>query len=389
VEAAARPSFFTSWQSIGTLLAAVPKSSRPMRLRGRSGDETVAMALLGANDRRRWHGLVRSRSLYLNETGDPHFDSPMIEHNAILAAANHETVVWEAVLSWFSGLGREADELHLSGSRLRLPEEVVEARGLTRVERFAPSYSVDLERLKESGGELYPVLSANSRQQLRRTLRYFEQFGPLHLSAPANVAEALTFFTSMKVLHRASWERRGKPHSFTAEFFELLHRLIIERNFVEGGIQLLKACAGERVIGYLYNFRSGNRIYAYQSGFDDADPRERPGILTHALAIAHAFQTGAQVYDFMAGRNRLKESFATRCEPMLWEVVQQPRMVFRLEKLGLQITRALAHSVGPTARRLRRGIFPCEEHKDTAANVAAELAGELRRRESGVLWRSL
>jgi hypothetical protein len=29
VEAAARPSFFTSWQWIGTLLAAVPKSSRP------------------------------------------------------------------------------------------------------------------------------------------------------------------------------------------------------------------------------------------------------------------------------------------------------------------------------------------------------------------------
>jgi hypothetical protein len=100
-------------------LAAVPKSSRPMLLRARSGNETVAMALLGANDRRRWHGLVRSRSLYLNETGDPHFDSPMIEHNAILAAADYETVVWEAVLSWFSGLGREADELHLSGSRLR------------------------------------------------------------------------------------------------------------------------------------------------------------------------------------------------------------------------------------------------------------------------------
>jgi CelD/BcsL family acetyltransferase involved in cellulose biosynthesis len=386
LEAAARPSFFTSWQWIGTLLAAVPKSSRPMLLRARSGNETVAMALLGANDRRRWHGLVRSRSLYLNETGDPHFDSPMIEHNAILAAADYETVVWEAVLSWFSGPGRE---LHLSSSRLRLPEEAVEARGLTRVEWLAISYSVDLDRLKESDGELYPVLSANSRQQLRRTFRYFEQFGPLHLSAPANVAEVLTFFTSMKALHRASWERRGKPHSFTAEFFEPFHQLLIERNFVEGGIQLLKACAEERVIGYLYNFRLGNRVYAYQSGFDDADRRERPGILAHALAIAHAFQTGAQVYDFMAGRNRLKESFATRCEPMLWQVVQQPRMAFRLEQLGLQIRRTLAHSVGPAAHRLRREIFLCKAHKDTAANVATELAGELRRRESGVLWRSL
>ena len=33
----------------------------------------------------------------------------------------------------------------------------------------------------------------------------------------------------------------------------------------------------------------------------------------------------------MAGRNRLKESFATRCEPMLWQIVQQPRLAFRLE----------------------------------------------------------
>jgi hypothetical protein len=126
-----------------------------------------------------------------------------------------------------------------------------------------------------------------------------------------------------------------------------------------------------------------------QSGFDDADRRERPGILAHALAIAHAFQTGAQVYDFRAGRNRLKESFATRCEPMLWQVVQQPRWCLDLEQLGLQIRRGLAHSVGPAARRLRRKIFPCKAHKDTAANVATELAGELRRRESGVLWRSL
>jgi hypothetical protein len=93
------------------------------------------------------------------------------------------------------------------------------------------------------------VLSTNSRQQRRRTFRCFEQFGPLHLSAPANVDEPLTFFTSMKALRRASWERRGKSHSFTAEFSEPFHRLPIDRNFVEGEIQLLKTCAEERVIG--------------------------------------------------------------------------------------------------------------------------------------------
>jgi hypothetical protein len=52
------------------------------------------------------------------------------------------------------------------------------------------------------------------------------------------------------------------------------------------------------------------------------------------------------VYDFMAGRNRLKESFATRCEPMMWHVIQQPRLAFRLEGLARWLKHAFT-----TARR--------------------------------------
>jgi CelD/BcsL family acetyltransferase involved in cellulose biosynthesis len=121
----------------------------------------------------------------------------------------------------------------------------------------------------------------------------------------------------------------------------LFHRLLIERIFAGGETQLLRASAGDRVIGYLYNFRLGNRIYAYQSGFADVDRRERPGIVTHALAIRHAFQSGAGVYDLMAGRNRLKESFSTGCEPMLWQVFQQPRLAFRLEHLSRRFKHAI------------------------------------------------
>ena len=59
LEAVARPSFFTSWQWIGTLLDVLPPASRPGLLRGRAHGETVALALLGANDSRRRRGLVR------------------------------------------------------------------------------------------------------------------------------------------------------------------------------------------------------------------------------------------------------------------------------------------------------------------------------------------
>jgi CelD/BcsL family acetyltransferase involved in cellulose biosynthesis len=357
LEAAGSPSFFTSWHWIGTLLAAVPPASRPRLLRGSIDSETIALALLGVRESRRRHGLVRSRGLHLNEIGDPYFDSPMIEHNGILTVHGYETAVWDALLDWFAGQRDVADELYLSGSKLRVSEEAVEARRLTRRETAVPSYAIDLCRLENSDGELYPVLSANARQQLRRATRYYERSGPLHLEEAAILEEALAFFASMKDLHCASWERRGRAHAFTGEFFEPFHRLLIERSFPEGGTQLLRARAGERIIGYLYNFRLGYNLYAYQSGFDDTDRLARPGFVTHALAIRHAFQSGARVYDFMAGSNRLKESFSTRCEPMLWQVVQQPRWGFRLERLGKQMKQALSQMAKRVNVRARRRVL--------------------------------
>ncbi len=341
LEAAAHRSFFISWAWIGNLLAMVPDASRPMLLRGRAQGETVALALLGNAVTRRRHGLIRSRGFYLNETGDPRFDALTIEHNGILSAARREPAVIDALLSWFVQARGEADELHLSGSLLRLPAAALAAHRLICREIAKPSYSVDLGLLAASDGALDPVLSANARQQLRRAFRHFKAQGPLELCEATTEAEAQDWFSGLKALHCASWERRGIAHSFGSEIFEKFHRRLIERCFAEGMVQLVKASVGARVIGHLYNFQRDGRVYAYQSGFADADPRERPGVVTHALAIRHAFRSGMRVYDFMAGRNRLKESFATRCEPMLWQVLQQPRLAFRLEHLARRLSQRI------------------------------------------------
>lgn len=337
LEAVSRSSFFTSWAWIGTLLAAIPAARRPMLLRGRVQGETVALALLGSASTTRRHGLVRSRGIYLNETGDPQYDAMTIEHNGMLAAPDREPAVLDALIGWFAGQRRDADELYLSGSMLPLPATALAAHRLMCSEFARPCYSVELDRLAASDGALDPVLSANARQQLRRAFRRYEAQGPLRLREAASEAEAQDWFTGLKTLHCTSWARRGIAHSFRGEFFEPFHRLLIERCFAEGAVQLVETRAGERVIGYLYNFCRDGRVYAYQSGFADADPRERPGAVTHALAIRHAFRSGQRVYDFMAGHNRLKASFATRCEPMLWQVVQQPRLTLRLERFARRV----------------------------------------------------
>ena len=84
LEPAAAPSFFTSWHWIGTFLTTLPEAKRPDLLRGSFSGETVALALIGAKLVRR-HGLIRSRALFLNETGDPDYDVA-IEHNGLLVA---------------------------------------------------------------------------------------------------------------------------------------------------------------------------------------------------------------------------------------------------------------------------------------------------------------
>src|SRR3984893_13028113 len=116
LETLARPSFFTSWHWIGTLLAALPRTQLPSLLRGVAGGRTVALALLGAGVSRRRNGLVRARALYLNETGDPHFDALWIEHTGFLAVADPEAPVFDAALAWFAGRRGEAAKLLFGGS---------------------------------------------------------------------------------------------------------------------------------------------------------------------------------------------------------------------------------------------------------------------------------
>jgi CelD/BcsL family acetyltransferase involved in cellulose biosynthesis len=333
LEPEAAPSFFTSWHWIGTLLTTLPAGKRPDLLRGLRCGETVALALLGARAVRR-HGLLRSRALFLNETGDADYDLT-IEHNGLLVAPRHRQAAGEALIGWFAEDGaRDADELYVGGTMQNLPGEVIARRGLDRRQTEVPSYWVALDRLAASDGELDPLLSSNARQQLRRAVRHFERFGQVRLDRAASAGEAHAFFAELKELHVATWQSRGKPHAFSRPFFEIFHHELIDRHIAGGAVQLLRARAGSRLIGYLYNFRLSDRVYAYQSGFAYGEKPARPGVVAHALAIRDAYRSDASVYDFLAGRNRLKESYATDNAPMLWEVVQQPRLAFRAERLA-------------------------------------------------------
>jgi CelD/BcsL family acetyltransferase involved in cellulose biosynthesis len=207
--------------------------------------------------------------------------------------------------------------------------------------RDIPAFRLTLGKTREQGS-VEAALSRNSRQQLRRAMRSYGPCGALSLDVAETPEQAVFYFEHLKALHIDSWTRRGKAHAFRYPFFETFHRALIARGVAEGCVRLICVRAGSEPIGYLYNFRHGGIEYAYQSGFEDSDPEKRPGYVCHALAIENAAVSGVEVYDFLAGANRLKQSFANETYRMSWATLTRPTTSLRA-----------AAALGATARAIK------------------------------------
>ncbi len=336
LEARASASFFQSWGWIGCWLRLLPQATRPWLLEVHDGATLVAVGTLGR--RVFWRrGLIRSQGLFLNETGDPAYDRLTIEYNGLMSDPALADRVAEATLAWLAANAPGWDEFFLSGLRPGLA---------ARYEALAPRYGlrprliarkrcdyVDLGALRRTGNGYLNTLSRNMRYQLRRARRLYGLDESARPAVAGSVDEALGFLDRLKALHQASWKRRGQAGAFASRFFEDFHRTLIRDRFGAGEIQLLRIGPARDPIGYLYNFVKNDRVYAYQSGFRyDGDPKRKPGVVSHVMAIEHNLRSGAQVYDFMAGEGQHKASLGTHATELVWLALQRDRLRFRIEE---------------------------------------------------------
>lgn len=339
-------SFFQSWGWIGCWLRALPKDRRPVVAIVRGGaEEVVALGLFGQSHNVR-HRVLPSHAHYLNESGDAHHDCLTIEYNGLLAPRER---LMEATAACVATLGREVrgwDELFLSGldaDQRSAFETAARTEGLgCRMLEEKPCHFVDLDTIR-AGGDYLEMLGKNTRYQVRRALRIYEEDGPVSCASAQSAAEALEFLDGLKILHQAYWQARGKPGSFANAFFERFHRALICERFAYGEIQLAKISTPKKVIGYLYNFVHRGTVYAYQSGFlYEDDNRRKPGLVSHYLAIEGHLRTGARLYDFMAGDGQHKQSLSTDTRSLTWLVLQRDRLKFRIENALRRWKRRLA-----------------------------------------------
>jgi CelD/BcsL family acetyltransferase involved in cellulose biosynthesis len=326
--AAGQFSFFQSWTWVGCL--AEDRFTDPILLRASRAGNTVGLALFNR----------RHRTLWLAESGDPILDASFVEHNAPLTAGEPTAVLALLQAVWrVPGVRR----LVLSGVAENLPAA---AGGHVLRRQLRPAPFVDLATVRAAGGDHLATISANTRQQIRRSLRLLAARGPLHLSHPASLAEAEQWFTALVALHGQSWRRRGGVGAFAQPWIRRFHAALLPRVFARGELDLVRLAAGEMAIGYLYNFRLNGRVYAYQSGLAERleAPQEKPGLCLHALAIREAAGRGDQVYDFLAGDARYKRSLASNSVALVWAELARPDLRGRL----------LAHGSTALRRVLRR-----------------------------------
>jgi CelD/BcsL family acetyltransferase involved in cellulose biosynthesis len=344
LESRSDASFFQSWAWTGCLVE--ERFSDPVLLRVHEGDRVTGLALF--NQTR--PNLGRPR-LWLGESGDRRRDDIFIEHNGILIERGFPKKMLAACLdvAQNTAIGTDrlrrrriirlsgVDEKHLAAARA--------CHRAVRVRMVRAAPFVELDALRRSGTDSLEIASRNTRYQIRRSERRYAATGPLAVVRARSVEEAQFFLTELAQLHQAYWVRRGKPGAFANPQFERFHRTLIERTFAGGGTDLLRVSAGSKIVGYLYNLLSRGHVCAYQSGFDYqlSDRHYKPGLTCHHLAIEMYLAKGARRYDFLAGAERYKLSFANTTAPLYW---------IQIGQTGLRT--ALANGVAAVRNRLSR-----------------------------------
>jgi CelD/BcsL family acetyltransferase involved in cellulose biosynthesis len=347
LQARAEHAFFLDWGWIGVWLAEAPQSASI--LIGRAGGEVVLLGALMPSARRDVLP-VPVHGLHLHDTGQDALDVITIEYNGFLVdRAWQGRAEAQAVRFMLQGqhiAGRRRDELHLKGVAGGFDTTGFGEELATTVVSRQPSWLVDLGALRADGQGYLAGLSANTRYQIRRSMRLYAERGPLIAEAARTAEEGLAYLDALKALHQRYWTRRGEPGAFGFPFFERFQRRLITECLPLGMVELLRVRAGSEDIGYLYNFVHAGRVLSYQSGFHyEADPRLKPGLVSHTMCIERHVRDGAAFYDFLAGDARYKASLGTPGPEMVYLRVERSTVVLRLERALKSVMRHATRAV--------------------------------------------
>jgi CelD/BcsL family acetyltransferase involved in cellulose biosynthesis len=328
-------SMFISWSWIGTWLASVPASIDVQLLRAEQRGSLVGLALLVVAPVRGMR-MPFGKVAHLHATGRAEFDGLAIEHNGLLLDRHHAPAAQAAMLNFLCDERREWRSVHLPGLNPRHAIPAAAMPHAVKMEVHTRSCAqVLLEPVRARDGDYLGLLSTGRRAHIRRSMRACAEWGPLLLTQADDADSASGYFERLLHLHRARRASLGSTSAFDTPFAIEFHRKLIAHSLPRGEIQLVRVCAGEHEVGYLYSFVHRREVFFYQSGFDfgRVDHKFSPGLVTVALAIEHNARLGHRCFDFLAGDAQYKKTLATHNETLSWVELHRDGPLLRAENM--------------------------------------------------------
>lgn len=331
LESRSAPTVFLSWQWLGHWLEVYQPDVRVLKVT--ENGRLIGLGMIVVSSERR-HGVLRSRCLRLHQTGSRVLDQIWIEYNGFLAEHGRDRDVSAACLNYLVAQKEEWDEFVVGAIDADEADFYAETTGLFKHVRWeAPCYGVDLDQLRRNGKHYLDTLSRNTRYQINRANRLYEERGPVALVRPDSVEEALAVFDSIGPRHLERWGSGPDQSGYANPDFVRFHRSLIRSQWPEGGVDLVSLRAGDDIIASFYNLLHNQVVYFYLGGMmTETDNKLKPGLLGHSLCIEDYRQHGFHYYDFMGGEERYKSNLGERHRHLVQVALQRPRFKLKLEQ---------------------------------------------------------
>ncbi|MBK5265777.1 MAG: GNAT family N-acetyltransferase [Alphaproteobacteria bacterium] len=324
LEARSQASFFLGWTWMGAWLAST--GVRPELLSVQGEGQDIALALIGRGMARRLLG--KAATLYLNQSGHGPADRSFIEYNGLLMADDAPDGVEAAVMTQLFARN-DWRVLRLAGM---LPDALLAAAGRFHRRMIvvqSPAYFVDLDAVRAAEGNYLSLLSANSRSQIRRSMREYGE-DDLKVTRASTMAEADDWLAEMAVLNAG----RHADNAWDEPLFRAFARELVSRGLENDEVELLRMKQGGHSLGYLLNVVYRGRAMNYQSAFAPGlSSKAKPGLMCHGAAVARYADMGCGLYSLLAGDDQYKQSLSTGHDVLQWWNLERFSPMLEIEHL--------------------------------------------------------
>jgi hypothetical protein len=324
-------SIFQSWAWVDCWLEIARKLVRPLIFK--SNSDIVGICFIGFGVSRDLK-FFRYQTIYPFLSGHPDIDIIASEYNSILCLPGYEEAVHLSLINFLRNDKRLSKYKRLCFQRISeeflsfYKQASVEQKYLMDIYKTEKSACVHLDQLRKSDLDYDQYFSKSIKADIARSEKlYIEKYGSIKIEKPENVTQAQNWFQELGKLNKLRFQSKKEKSAWDYPELVRMHRAFLNRNFSKGNIEIIRLCAGDVVIGYLYNFIYQNVVYFYMGGFRyETDNKLKPGFLTHSYVIKEHYNNGKQIYDFMAGNQSYKYRMGVNGDNMFHFTMTKPGM---------------------------------------------------------------